>query len=132
MRTRIVAYSDPLQQPRPFALPLLPNVFTFSYPKEADKAPKVQYYSLDMILTRAWTTDAHFTAYHVPTCSYRLSREAVYLEGGVVMVLFIVDVDCALSHASSGGQGDAPAPDAWWLAELDKIERLQAAFPGAF
>jgi hypothetical protein len=25
-----------------------------------------------------------------------------------------------------------PAPDAWWLSELDKLERLREAFPGAF
>jgi hypothetical protein len=45
------------------------------------------------------------------------------------MVLFIIDVDCGLSHAASGGHGDMPAPDDWWLQELEKLERLLAAFP---
>jgi hypothetical protein len=132
MHKRIVASSDPPQHPRSLGLPLLPDAYTFSYPKEADKAPKVHYYPLPDILTRAWTTDAHTTAYCVERWPYRLSKEAVHLDSGVVMVVFIVDVDCTLSHAARGGQGDAPAPDAWWLAELDKIERLQAAFPDAF
>jgi hypothetical protein len=48
------------------------------------------------------------------------------------MVLFIADVDCALSHASSGGHGTAPAPDDWWLEELVKLDALRREFPGAF
>jgi hypothetical protein len=113
-------------------LPLLPAQNTFSYPKEAEKAPPIRYFPIDAILTRAWTSDAHTTAYSVPDMPYRLSRDAVQLEGGVAMVLFIADVDCTLSHASSGGHGAAPAPDAWWLAELDKLDALQVAFHGAF
>jgi hypothetical protein len=36
------------------------------------------------------------------------------------------------SHTASGGNGEAPAPDAWWLGELEKLDRLLKAFPGAF
>jgi hypothetical protein len=92
----------------------------------------VHYYPLEVILTRAWTTDAHTTAYSVEGLPYRLSRDAVQLAGGVAMVLFIADVDCAQSHAAGGGQGDVPAPDDWWLQDLEKMEALQRAFPGAF
>jgi hypothetical protein len=132
MHKGIVAHSGPPQLPRPLALPLLPDAHTFSYPKEADKAPKVQYYPLPDILTRAWTTDAHTTAYSVRSLSFRLSKEAITLESGVVMVVFIADIDCAQAHAVSSGRADVPAPDDWWLCELEKIERLHAAFPGAF
>jgi hypothetical protein len=48
------------------------------------------------------------------------------------MVLFICDVDCEQSHAALGGHGDVPAPDDWWLAELDKIDALIHAFPAPF
>jgi hypothetical protein len=75
-------------------LPLLPHTRTYSYPKEPVKAPKVQYFSLPEILTRAWSTDAHITAYSVEAWPYRLSKEAIRLGGGVVMVAFISDADC--------------------------------------
>jgi hypothetical protein len=132
MHTQTIPYSDPLQQSQPMPLPLLPDAHTYSYPKGAGRAPKVRHYPLDAILTRAWTTDAHFTAYSVETYPYRLSRDAVRLEGGVCMVLYVSDVDCALSHAAGGGHGELPAPDEWWLQELVKIEALQREFPGAF
>jgi hypothetical protein len=102
-------------------LPLIPSAPTYSYPKEADKAPQVRYFPLDAILTRAWTTDAHTTAYSVPGHPYRLSRDAVQLEGGVIMVLFVADVD-GPEHT---------APDEWWLAELTKLDELRKEFPGA-
>jgi hypothetical protein len=132
MHIGFAAYSGPPQLPRPLTSPLLPDAYTLSYPKEADKAPKVHYYPLAAILTRAWTTDAHFTAYHVPTWPYRLSRDAIHLDGGVVMVVFIGDIDCAQAHAVSGRHGDIPASDDWWLEEVEKLERLRAVFPGAF
>jgi hypothetical protein len=102
-------------------LPLIPSAPTYSYPKEADKAPQVRYFPLDAILTRAWTTDAHTAAYSVPGHPYRLSRDAVQLEGGVVMVLFVADIDGP----------DHTAHDDWWLAELVKLDALRKEFPGA-
>jgi hypothetical protein len=103
-------------------LPLIPSAQTYSYPKEADKARTVEYFPPDAILTRAWTTDAHTTAYSVPSHPYRLSREAVAFDGGVVMVLFIADVD-GPEHLAS---------DDWWLGELGQLDALRQAFPGAF
>jgi hypothetical protein len=103
-------------------LPLIPSPQTYSYPKEADKAPILRYFPLDAILTRAWTSDAHTTAYRVESYPYRLSRDAVAFAGGVVMVLFIADVD---------GPGHL-ASDEWWLSELIKLDALRRAFPGAF
>jgi hypothetical protein len=103
-------------------LPLIPSAQTFSYPKKADKAPTVRYFSLDAIITRAWTSDAHCTAYSVPTHPYRLSRDAIQSDGGVVMVLFVADVDGP----------DHTAPDDWWLSELVKLDALRREFPGAF
>jgi hypothetical protein len=103
-------------------LPLIPSAQTYSSPKEADKARTVEYFPPDAILTRAWTTDAHTTAYSVPSHPYRLSREAVAFDGGVVMVLFIADVD-GPEHLAS---------DDWWLGELGQLDALRQAFPAAF
>jgi hypothetical protein len=114
-------------------LPLLPDQFTPGYPPKAGStALTVQYFVLSDILTRAWTTDAHTTAYSVEAWPYRLSKAAIDLDSGVLMVLFIADVDCEQSHAASGGQEDLPAPDHWWLQELDKVDQLQRAYPRAF
>jgi hypothetical protein len=131
MHEQTIPYSDPQQRSRSVVLPLLSNAHTFSYPKEADQAPKVQYYSANAILTRAWTTDAHFSAYSVPSLPYHLSRNAVMLAGGVCMVAFLADVNCDQSHKASGGAGDSPVPDDWWLSELVKLTALRQAFPGA-
>jgi hypothetical protein len=114
------------------SLPLIPSQSTYSYPKEADKARKVAYFPLEIILTRAWTSDVHMAGYTVPDLPYRLSRDAVQLGDGVLMVVFIADVDCEQSHAASGGHGDAPAPDDWWLGELVKLDALRREFSGAF
>src|SRR5688572_30743770 len=116
------------------SLPLLRDAYTVSYPPTADyKVPTlVRYFPLPDLLTRAWTTDAHTTGYSVEALPYRLSQHAVTLETGVSMVLFIADADCALSHAVSGGHGEMPAPDDWWVQELEKLEYLRAEFPGAY
>jgi hypothetical protein len=106
----------------PVQLPLISTAQTYSYPKEAGKAPIVRYFPLDAILTRAWTTDAHTTAYSVPAWPYRLSRDAVQFEGGVAMVLFITDID-GPNHIAS---------DEWWLGELTKLDAMRREYPGAF
>ncbi len=103
-------------------VPVLPSSRIFSYPKEAAKAPAVRYVPLHTILTSAWTTDAHTTAYSVDTRPYRLSGEAVLIDGGVTMVLAIFDVDGA-GHLGS---------DAWWISELPKLDALRLASPGPF
>ena len=121
--------------PRPTPLPRLPLLASQkiqAWPKHAD-APHVRYYSLDAILTRSWTTDAHMAAYSVEVQPNRLTSDAITsLNDGVAMVLFVVDVDCELAHAANGGKGDAPAPDAWWLRELEKLDQLRQELPGAF
>jgi hypothetical protein len=111
----------PLTDGRPL-LPLIPSARTYSFPKEAEKAPTVRYSSLDAILTKAWTTDVHTTAYSVERHPYRLSRDAVTCDGGVMMVLFVADVDGA-GHLAS---------DDWWVSELAKLDILRQDFPGAF
>jgi hypothetical protein len=116
------------------SLPLLPNAYTISYPPTSpDKVPEpLRYFPLPDILSRAWTTDALTTAYSVQALAFRLSKAAITLKNGVDMVVFFADIDCAQIHAVSGGHGNIPAPDGWCLEELDKLERLRAAFPGAF
>lgn len=84
---------DTPQRERALTLPLIPSAQTYSFPKETEKAPRVKYFPLDIILTRAWTSDAHTTAYSVERYPYRLSRDAVEFDGGVIMTLFIADVD---------------------------------------
>ena len=120
--------------PRPTPLPRLPLLACQkiqAWPKHAD-APHVRYYSLDAILTRSWTTDAHMAAYSVEVQPNRLVSDAITsLNDGVAMVLFVADVDCEPAHAANGGKGDAPAPDAWWLRELEKLDQLRQELPGA-
>jgi hypothetical protein len=113
-------------------LPVIHNQKRRAWPLHPDAWPVDAYRSLADILTRSYKHDAHFTAYSVPSRPYRLSRDAVSLEGGVVMVVFVSDIDCEDAHKASGAAGDAPAPDEWWLDELAKLTALRQAFPGAF
>jgi hypothetical protein len=113
-------------------VPIIHDQRRRAWPKHADAWPVDAYLSLADALTRAYRHDAHFTAYSMPHRPYRLSEQAVNLDGGVMMVLFVVDVDCERSHLASGGLGDTPAPDEWWLAELEKLTTLRQTFPGAF
>jgi hypothetical protein len=113
-------------------VPLIHDQRRRAWPKHADAWPVDAYLSLPDAMTRAFRHDAHFTAYSFPSHPYRLSADAVTIDGGVPMVLFIADVDCEQSHLASGGHGDTPAPDEWWLTELAKVSALRQAFPGAF
>jgi hypothetical protein len=56
----------------------------------------VHYYALAIIVTPAWITAAHFSAYSVEQRPCCLSRDAIHLDGGEVMVVFIAGVDCEL------------------------------------
>jgi hypothetical protein len=113
-------------------VPLIHDQRRRAWPKNADAWPVDAYLSLADVMTRSFRHDAHFTAYFVPNRPYRLSRDAISIDGGVTMVLFIADIDCEQSHLASGGQGDTPASDDWWLGELAKLTALRQAFPGAY
>jgi putative DNA primase/helicase len=91
------------------------------------------------MLERRFPGDAHFACYSMPAIERRLDvsavrdpAEASKFPDGVPMVLAAFDVDCDLSHRSSGAQTAVPAPDEWWLAELPKIAGLREVHPGAF
>jgi hypothetical protein len=114
-------------------LPLIPQQAFVGYPPDPGKTAKqVAYFSIDALMTRAWTRDAHTAAYSVEALPYRLKQPAITFDGGVAMVAFLADVDCEQSHAASGGQGDCPASDDWWVQELSKLDMLLKAFPDAF
>src|SRR6185436_16120548 len=114
------------------AVPILANARYKAWPKNS-KGGRAQYSPLAEALSRSHATDAHFACYSVPAVERRLNREAPErLPDGVPMVAAVFDVDCEAAHAASGGKGDTPAPDEWWLGELDKLNALAAAHPGAF
>lgn len=120
-------YEDPL-------LPLVPRQKWESWPKHLS-ARRVEYRPLSELLTMAHDTDAHLGAYSAPGAPRRLCTDPpayARIEGGVPMVVFLIDVDCAAAHRATGGSGAVRADDAWWAALLEKIRRLDAAHPGAF
>src|SRR6266850_1339637 len=80
-------------------LPLIPQQAFVGYPPDPSKTAKhVAYFSIDALMTRAWTCDAHTAAYSVETLPYRLKQPAITFDGGVAMVAFLADVDCEQSH----------------------------------
>lgn len=117
-------------------LPLLPRG-----PKHYRAWPKslcpgrIEYHPLSRILTMAHEGDAHLSAYSVPTVMHRLGTDPpayARVEDGVPMCVLLFDVDCAAAHRATGGTSAVRADDAWWRALLARIERLDAAHPGAF
>lgn len=120
-------YEDPL-------LPLVPRQKWESWPKHLS-ARRVAYRPLSELLTLAHDTDAHLGAYSAPGAPRRLCTDPpayARIEGGVPMVVFLIDVDCAAAHRATGGSGKVHADDAWWAALLAKVRRLDEAHPGAF
>ena len=120
---------------------VLPDRLTRSWPKQGDKAPELVAHPLEAALTRAWLSDAHFTAYHAPARARRLSGtspsgRAVWSLGEIpLMGLLVVDVDHEETHAANArrkaaGQAKLTAPDAWRVAERAKVDALRAAHPG--
>lgn len=124
-------YTDPL-------LPLL-----LEGPKRYRAWPKalcpgrITYHPLSWLLTQSHVGDAHVAAYSVPSVLHRLGTDpAAYahprVEGGVPMVVFLLDVDCAQSHRATGGSGAVQADDAWWEALRRRINDVDRAHPGVF
>lgn len=119
-------------------IPVLPSQAIRGWPKH-DDGGRARYMPLAEAFTTRFKTDAHFAAYSVPEIPRRLMLDALREEAardrlgfGVPMVACVFDIDCSLAHAASGGDGGMPAPDAWWLDELAKLERLRDAHPGPF
>ena len=120
------------------SVPVLSNKNLKGWP-QASKGGAVPYVSLAKAMTDRYRTDAHTAAYCFPSVERRLRVELLrdatnrHLVGaGVSMVVALFDVDCEQSHKASGAIGDEPAPDAWWVAETEKIDALLAEHPGAF
>jgi hypothetical protein len=113
---------------------------TRAWPGHED-APELVVHPLEDALTRAWQSDAHFTAYHAPARARRLSGtspsgRAVWSIGEIPrMALLVVDVDHEDTHAANkrrkaAGQSKLTVPDAWRAAERAKVDALRAAHPG--
>ena len=49
------------------------------------------------------------------------------IEGGVPMLVLILDIDCAAAHKAQGGTEGVRADDAWWSVERTRIARIQRA-----
>ena len=109
---------------RTMVIPIIPSQRQRAWPKCAG-AHRISYLPLRIALTRAFTSDAHFAAYSLPTHPYRLSSGAVghpELPDGVVLVLAILDLD-GHDHASIG---------TWWNTERPKIITLRDVHPGIY
>jgi hypothetical protein len=104
--------------------PIIPFQTRRAWPKYADAKP-ISYLPLRVALTRAFTTDAHFAAYAMPSHPYRLSSGAVgdpELLDGVCMVLALFDID---GHQHTDVEG-------WWSAERPKVMALRGQHPDLF
>lgn len=122
----------PGSQPLDPLVPVLMHAHIRSWPLHLEGGRAV-YMPVARAMQCATWTDGHFGAYSVPSVSRRLSTGAVALTpGGVPVALLVIDVDCEKAHKASGGTGAVPAPDAWWTAEIPKIQALLAAHPGGF
>ncbi len=98
---------------------------------------RITYEPLSRLLTVGHAGDAHTAAYSVPAVPYRLGTDpAAYqrpeIPAGVPMCVLLIDVDCAAAHRATGGSGAVRADDAWWAGIRSKVDRLDAAHPGAF
>lgn len=115
-------------------VPIIRGQTQRSWPKHVDARP-VAYHTLTTVLTTPYPYDAHMAAYSAPTWPYRLSSGALdpeargRLPDGVAMVLAAFDIDCPSSHRATGGSGEAAASEAWWQAELRKVEALAQTHP---
>jgi len=122
-------YVDPL-------LPLVPRQKWESWPKHLS-ARRVTYRPLSELLTMAHGTDAHLGAYSVPAVPRRLCTDPpAYARpeviGGVPMMVFLIDVDCAAAHRAMGGTSAVKADHAWWNALRLRLDALEREHPGAF
>lgn len=140
----------------PIVVPVLRCQKIRAWPGKPDGKGLATYTPISEALTRSYRTDAHVAAYSTPSILRRLDSGAIdpdvrarrdlddaakarieemlprLLPDGVPMVLALLDIDGEMSHAATGGSGDVPAPDDWWIGELSKIEALRAAHPGIY
>jgi hypothetical protein len=111
-------------------IPVFPNVHVFGWPTH-ELGGRAVYTPIERTLTRRYEHDAHVSQYFLPTIERRLTvtlvrdpSHADKIPDGVRMLVVLFDVDCQLSHKSSGATSPAPASDEWWLAELPKLHTL--------
>jgi hypothetical protein len=119
-------------------LPVLASAHGRSWPKHGERAEGVSYREVGEVFSTRYGTDAHTTAYSVPSVPHRLSLEGLgQLPGGWAMVLFHVDVD-----APGHGQHKPTSPaeqaalalvrEQWWQGMQPRLLELDQAHPGAF
>ena len=120
----------------PLLLPVFEDDHARGWPKH-ENAPEIGYVDAAEAFTRSWPSDAHFTAYSVPSVKRRLTLEAIgLLTHGWPMVLLVIDVD----HQWKNEKPTTPEAieakrnriEEWWADELNKLAALEAAHPGAF
>jgi hypothetical protein len=92
--------------------------FARSWPRH-DRGDRA--YSLDVgrAMRRAYSSDAHFCAY-IAELPRRLCGDAIG-QVQIAMHAAVFDVDCTAVHGT-----DAPVPDSWRVAELEKVQALDA------
>lgn len=111
----------------PLLVPVMPSASLKAWPTHVEGG-RVQYVPLASALNRRWATDAHSAAYSVPSVARRLDSNAPErIEGGVRVVLLIVDVDCPAAHKKGGA-----TPEAWRDEQRARIVTLRETHPEAF
>ena len=94
---------------------------------------RVEYRPLSWLLATEHPDDAHTGGYSVPSVLRRLTTGAeAKVAGGVPMVTYLFDVDCAKSHRALGGSSAVHADDAWWASQVPRLEALLLAHPGGY
>jgi hypothetical protein len=107
-------------------LPVFPHRAVRAWPNEG--APRVDYLPLQVLLTRQFSTDAHFAGYTAPHQPYRLLHGAYQqMNEPPRMAVLVFDIDCPSAHETGRS-----ASDEWFAAELEKVGVLQGAHPGGF
>ncbi len=104
------------------------------WPKHATGA-RIEYLPLSVALTRRFPQDAHVSAYSVPSVLRRLGTDPpayAQIAGGVPLLVWWWDFDCAAAHRAMGGSRVARADDAWWADTRRRVERLALVHPAPF
>ena len=103
------------------AVPVFATKFVKGWP-EHPEGERADYMTIAQAMTKRFSSDAHFTAYSVPSVARRLATDAVFAElESAPLVLLVIDVDA----------GKSVTPE-WWGGEREKIDCLLGDQPDGF
>lgn len=107
---------------------VLRDKFARSWPQQNPEKPlrdkdHTEMMDLGDALSQAFTTDAHFAAYHTPN-GYRLNTKAIDDGVAIELTAIVFDVDCPDTHGKP-----EPAPDSWRTEIRRKVVALAEVHP---